>query len=235
VTRPATADRGGRLLKRQKFHPAYFWRYLGREAFRRQHPEAPAIVANAVIILDNWLRPTDRGLEWGSGRSTIWLASRVAHLLSVEHNPVWYARVQDALAARGLAAKVAYRLIDAPGDQMAEPLGHPYAGVADEIPDATLDFVLVDGQMRLRCAEKALGKLKPGGLLALDGANRYLPNAFEGGFTTIQHTRTEPLNEDWRRLQERLATWRRMSTSDGLWDTRFWIKPGCERAGRAPA
>jgi hypothetical protein len=109
---------------------------------------------------------------------------------------------------------------------MAEPLKHPYAGVADEIADATLDFVLVDGQMRLRCAEKALAKLKPGGLLALDGANRYLPNAFEGGFTTIQHTRTEPLNEDWQRLHDRLATWRRLSTSDGLWDTRFWIKPG---------
>jgi predicted O-methyltransferase YrrM len=198
---------------------------LGREAFRRRHPEAPAIVANAVILLDNWLRPTDRGLEWGSGRSTIWLASRVAHLLSVEHNPVWHARVRDAIAARGLAARVVYRLIDAPDDQMAEPLGHPYAGVADEIADASLDFVVVDGQMRLRCTEKALVKLKPGGLLALDGANRYLPNAFEGSFTTIQHTRREPLNQDWQRLQERLVTWRSMSTSDGLWDTRFWIKP----------
>ena len=179
-----------------------------------------------MIVLDNWLRPTDRGLEWGSGRSTTWLASRVAHLLSIEHSPAWYARVQDAIVARGLAAKVAYRLIDAPDDQMAEPLEHPYAGVADEIADGTLDFVLVDGQMRLRCVEKALAKLKPGGLLALDGANRYLPNAFDGGFTTIQYTRTEPLDQEWRRLHERLATWRRMSTSDGLWDTRFWIKPG---------
>jgi hypothetical protein len=145
--------------------------------------------------------------------------------VSVEHNPAWYARVQGAITARYLTAKVTYRLIDAPDDQMAEPLGHPYAGVADEIEDASLDFVLVDGQMRLRCTEKALGKLKPGGLLALDGANRYLPNMFDGGFTTIQFTRAEPLNQDWRRVQERLRTWRAMSTSDGLWDTRFWIKP----------
>jgi hypothetical protein len=116
---------------------------------------------------------------------------------------------------------------------MAEPLEHLYAGVADEVADATLDFVLVDGQMRLRCAEKALAKLKPGGLLALDGANRYLPNAFEGRFTTIQHTRTEPLNQEWRRVQERLRTWRAIGTSDGLWDTRFWIKPGWERDAHA--
>jgi hypothetical protein len=51
--------------------------------------------------------------------------------------------------------------------------------------------------MRLRCVEKAPTKLKPGGLLLLDGANRYLPNRFEAGFTTIQHRRSEPLNEEW--------------------------------------
>ena len=184
------------------------------------------IVANAVIILDQWLRPTDRGLEWGSGRSTTWLAARVGHVVTVEHDPAWHARVQGGLAARCLAAKVDYRLIAAPADQMAEPLEHPYAGVADEIEDGTLDFVLVDGQMRLRCAEKALARLKVGGLLVLDGANRYLPNRLDGGFTTVQHCRTEPLNQDWRSLLERLRDWRAMNTSDGLWNTRFWVKPG---------
>ncbi len=212
-------------MKREKLCPPYLWRYLVQQAFQRQHPEAPVIVANAVIILGNWLRPTDRGLEWGSGRSTTWLATRVAHLLAVEHDPAWHARVQGELESRELAAKVDYRLIEAPADQMAEPREHPYAGVADEIEDGTLDFILVDGQMRLRCAERALAKLKPGGLLVLDGANRYLPNRFEGGFTTIQHTRTEPLNQDWQSLLERLRDWRAMNTSDGLWDTRFWIKP----------
>ena len=197
---PATADRRACAVKRAKLHPPYLWRYLVQQAFQRQHPQAPVIVANAVLILDTWLRPTDRGLEWGSGRSTIWLASRVAHLVSVEHTAVWHARVQGELEARGMTAKVDYRLVEAPDDQMAEPLAHPYAGVADEIEDGTLDFTLVDGQMRLRCAEKALAKLKPGGLLVLDGANRYLPNRFEGSFTTIQHCRTEPLSADWQQL-----------------------------------
>jgi predicted O-methyltransferase YrrM len=183
------------------------------------------IVANAVIILDHWLRPTDRGLEWGSGRSTTWLATRVSHLVTVEHDPLWHARVRGQLEARGLAAKVDYRLIAASDDQMAEPLGHPYAGVADELEDGSLDFVLIDGQMRLRCAQRALAKLKAGGLLVLDGANRYLPNRLEGGFTTVQHRRSEPLNEDWREFGERLQNWRAMNTSDGLWNTRLWVKP----------
>jgi predicted O-methyltransferase YrrM len=212
-------------VKREKLHPPYLWRYLVQQAFQQQHPQAPVIVANAVIILDSWLRPTDQGLEWGSGRSTTWLATRVARLVSVEHDPTWHARVQGELESRGLAAKVDYRLIEAPADQMAEPQYHPYAGVADAIENDTLDFILVDGQMRLRCAEKALAKLRPGGLLVLDGANRYLPNRFERGFTTILHTRSEPLNAEWQSLVARLRNWRAMNTSDGLWDTRLWVKP----------
>lgn len=213
-------------MRFEKLYPPYLWRYLAQQAFHRHHPEVPLIVANAVMILDNWLRPTDSGLEWGSGRSTTWLATRVAHLVSVEHDPTWHERVTRELEARGLAAKVDYRLVEAPRTQMAEPLGHAYANVADEIEDATLDFALVDGQMRLRCTEKVLAKLKLGGLLVLDGANRYLPNRFEGGFTTIQHRRSEPLDEEWRTLAKRLRDWRALVTSDGLWDTRFWVKPG---------
>ena len=213
-------------MKREKLHPPYLWRYLVRQAFQRRHPEVPVMVANAVLILDSWLRPTDRGLEWGSGRSTSWLASRVGHLVTVEHDPGWHAQVSRELEARGLAAKVDYRLVEAPRDQMAEPLEHPYAAIADRIEDDTLDLAVIDGQMRLRCMEKALAKLKPGGLLVLDGANRYLPNRFESGFTTVQLARSEPLNQDWQRVRERLSSWRAMNTSDGLWDTRLWVKPG---------
>ena len=212
-------------MKGKKLYPPYLWRHLVQQAFHRQYPGTPLIVANAVMILHEWLRPTDRGLEWGSGRSTTWLAGRLAHLVSVEHDPAWHARVGAELVAKGVAGKVDYRLIVAPGGQMDEPAGHAYAAVADEFPDDSLDFILVDGQMRRRCAERALAKLKPGGLLVLDGANRYLPNRLEGGFTTIQYRRSEVLDQEWRALAERLAGWRAMNTSDGLWDTRLWVKP----------
>jgi hypothetical protein len=98
------------------------------------------IVANAAILLDSWLRPTDRGLEWGSGRSTTWLAARVAHLVVVEHDCGWHARIQRELTSRGLSAKVDRRLIEAPADQMAQPPEHPYARVADEIENDGLNF-----------------------------------------------------------------------------------------------
>lgn len=212
-------------MKLRKLYPPFFWRYLAQRAFHRAHREAPLIVANAVILLDSWIRPSDRGLEWGSGRSTGWLAARLGGLIAVEHDQRWYDRVGERLRRADLAAKVDYRLIAAPAEQMAEPVDHPYAGVADQLAEESLDLVLVDGQMRLRCMQKALDKLKPGGLLVLDGANRYVPNQFDGGFTTVQIRQSEPLSGEWRELLERLRDWRWMNTSDGLWDTRMWVKP----------
>lgn len=212
-------------MKKEKLYPPYLWRYLVQQAFQKRHPEAPVMVANAVLTLNAWLRPDDRGLEWGSGRSSSWIAERVAHLVTVEHDAAWHAKVQADLAARGLAGKVDYRLVEAAGHQLDEPRDHAYARVADEFADGSLDFAVVDGQMRLRCIERAIDKIKPGGLLVLDGANRYLANDFEGSHSTIMINRDRPLNDEWAEVARRLAGWRAMHTSDGLWDTRFWVRP----------
>jgi hypothetical protein len=48
-------------------------------------------------ILDYLLGPTDIGIEFGSGRSTLWFAKKVKRLISVEHNEVWYKRIKTLL------------------------------------------------------------------------------------------------------------------------------------------
>lgn len=208
--------------------PRHLWRYLVQRYFQRTYPDTPVVVANASVLLNAWLRPTDRAFEWGSGRSTIFFARRVGSLISVEHDQQWYSEVQKRLKREGLEHKVDYRLISAIGDQMDEPQESPYAKAIDAVPDGSLDFVIVDGQMRLRCAERALDKLKPMGLLVIDGANRYLPNDFEGGHTTLRIWRDEPLNESWSHLLDRLKDWRAIHTTDFLWDTKMWVKPTVE-------
>ena len=98
-------------------------------------------------------------------RSTAWFAGKLGRLVSVEHNPGWYERVRARLASENLT-NVDYRLI---------PLDHPesdperaeyatvprYVAVADEFPDDSLDFVLVDGHYRTNCIRRCLGKLRP--------------------------------------------------------------------------
>jgi len=204
--------------------PSYLWRYLVHRQFQRTHPGTPVMVGNATVTLASWLRPTDVGFEWGSGQSTTWIAPRVAHLISVEHDARWHARVVDELDAQGLSERVDYRHADAAGTQFDEPLDSPYAHAIDGVADGSLDFVIVDGQMRLRCMQRALDKLKPMGLLVLDGANRYLPNDFEGGHTTVRINRSEPLNAEWAAVAERLTGWRAIHTTDMLWDTRMWVR-----------
>lgn len=213
------------MVKLSDLPPPHLWRYLVQRYFQRTYPDTPVVVANASVLLNAWLRPTDKAFEWGSGRSTIFFARRVGSLISVEHDESWHHEVQSRLQREGLANKVDYRLIPAPGGQLDEPKDSPYAMAIDAVPDRSLDFVIVDGQMRLRCAERALDKLKPMGLLVIDGANRYIPNAFEGSHLTLRVWRDEPLNEEWRDLLERLKNWRAMHTTDFLWDTRMWVKP----------
>lgn len=212
-------------MRLRSLRPRYVLRRLGQIRFELEHPECPWLPRSTVLLLDNWLKPTDVGIEWGSGRSTVWLAERVAQLTSVEHDEAWYGRVQASLDVRGLRSKVDYRLVPCLLDEQAEPVSHPYAEVAREIADGTIDFALVDGNIRLTCVRLALSKLKPGGLLILDNANRFVPNPHLGGFSTVHEARGEPRSSGWAEVLARLGAWRWLSTTDGIWDTRLWISP----------
>lgn len=207
------------------FRPGYFFRRIGQILYQRRHPDAPWLTASAVLLLSEWLKPDDVGLEWGSGRSTLWFARRVKRLTSVEQDAGWHARIQSALGRQNLLAKVDYRHVECLLKESAEPESHPYAEVAGEFADGSLDFALVDGGIRYPCMRRVLPKLKPGGLLILDNANRYVPNLVDGRHTTVHEPRSQPLSDNWRILLEELARWRAMNASDGIWDTRFWVKP----------
>lgn len=206
------------------FRPSYLFRRLAQLSFERRFPDCPWLNRSAILLLDSWLKPTDRGIEWGSGRSTVWIARRVRHLMSIEDDPSWHARIQEKLARSKVAGRVDYRLVPCDKVEIDEPDAHPYADIVDEVADETLDFALVDGNIRLTCMRRVLPKLKPGGVLVLDNANRYVPNGYLGGHTTVHEPRDQPRTPGWEKVLEDLLPWRWLNTSDGIWDTRFWIK-----------
>ncbi len=212
-------------MRLRNLRPSYLIRRSCQLRFERAHPEAPWLTKSAVLLLHEWLKPTDVGFEWGSGRSTVWFARRVLHLTSVEDSPKWYGDVSQQLMESGLAAKVDYRFVPCELHEQAEPESHTYANVCRELPDGSLDFALVDANIRALCMRLIIPKVRPGGLLILDNANRYVPNPFLGGFTTIHEPRSEPRSEVWAQVLASLADWRRIDTTDGIWDTRFWVKP----------
>lgn len=211
-----------RLTGRSWAHvtPGYVVDRLRVALYQRRHPDHPWLTAQAVAILDTWLKPADEGLEWGSGRSTVWFARRVGRLTSVEHHPEWHERVGRLLAFEGVADKVDYRLLP---DGASEQPTSAYVRTAQDIPDGSLDFALVDGVARASCAEAVLPKIRPGGLLVIDNANWFLPPAGPSRSPRSRHNAAVgPL---WQEVGRQLAAWRCIWTSDGVTDTALWMKP----------
>ena len=69
---------------------SYIFDRLVEKSYRRSHPDTPWLAPAAIDFLAGYLQLRDDMLEFGSGRSTLWFASRVQHISSVEHNPDWY-------------------------------------------------------------------------------------------------------------------------------------------------
>jgi predicted O-methyltransferase YrrM len=183
-------------------------------AYRLTHPGLPWLAPLAIQLLEAYLKPTDAGLEFGSGRSTLWFARRVASLTSVEHNPVWYRTISDALKTGGIR-NVCYQLIEG-GSNPA------YAQAAEGFADNSLDFVLVDGIQRDDCANAVRSKIRPGGLLILDDAHRYLPSDSIAPYA--RRPDQGAASPAWQQFLEAAAAWRCLWTGNGVSDTAIFIK-----------
>jgi predicted O-methyltransferase YrrM len=117
----------------------------------------PWLTEGAIKFLEATIGPASRVLEYGSGASTLWFASRVAELVSVEGNQAWYDRIAAMLENNS-------------GVQLIHHEG--YVGAEATFPDDYFDLVLVDGRKRVACFKAADRVLKPGGYMMLDNSER---------------------------------------------------------------
>ena len=165
-----------------------------------------------IEVLGSWLRPQHKGLEWGSGRSTLWFAQRVNHLISIEHDESWYRRIDSQLMVTKLG-NVDYRLCRNPRE---------YVSCVEQLPRAQLDFVLIDGNSRDRCALAAIPLLKIGGIHIIDNCNWFLPN--DSRAPDSRRAGQGAASHDWELFLQRVCTWRRIWTTNGVTDTALWVK-----------
>lgn len=151
--------------------PRAFSSYL-RFKVTGQRPRLPWISYDAIAELDRVLRPDMDVLEYGSGMSTLWLAERVAALVSVDDSAEWIEFQRHALAKRGFANV---------------SLVHASTKAAYALPaEGPFDFILIDGRYRDACAEQALKMLKPGGTVYLDNSDVTQFNDLDGN---LDHAR----------------------------------------------
>ena len=201
--------------------PRYVVDRLSLWLWQKRHPDCPWLTVPAIELLESLLRSTDEGVEWGSGRSTLWFARRVKHLCSVEHNAQWFARVSSLLAASGLQnVSYCYRSVT---DETHQEQQEPYVSVVEQFAPNSLDFALVDGVFRSACTLAVLPRLRPGGLLIVDNCERYLPS--NSRVPRARSLSDGPLDENWARVAELVRDWRCVWTGNVVMDTAIWFKP----------
>ena len=88
--------------------PRYIVNRIKELIFQQQDPNAPWLTKEAVNFLSAYLKETDCGFEWGSGRSTLWFARRVKKIISVESDKAWYDKVSSQA---GSANKIEYYVL----------------------------------------------------------------------------------------------------------------------------
>jgi predicted O-methyltransferase YrrM len=148
------------------------------------------VTYGAIEFLEAGITRTMRVFEYGSGGSTIFLASRAREVVSVEHDHNWAREVTGAIAALGLTnATVRHVEPSADPSSLHEDASDPdayvssdadfagrsfraYAAAIDEYADGEFDLILLDGRARPSCFKHALPKLSLGGLMILDNADR---------------------------------------------------------------
>ena len=167
--------------------------YRSMRGGRALDAASPWLTFSALRWLEAHMDSTMRVFEWGCGGSTLYFARRVGELISVEHDPVWHAEVQRALAREArLPGRQELHLVvpetaGPRGDRPSGPPGsapsyrserepgrnfHSYAALIDGFEERAFDLVLVDGRARNACIAHAIPRVRPGGWLMLDNAER---------------------------------------------------------------
>lgn len=199
--------------------PRYVWNRLALKLHERNHPEHPWLTADAVHILEELLRPSDKVLEYGAGRSTTWFAKRARQVVSVEHSREWYEWVSAEIAKQQLKN---VKLIHVPltGADIDDPqTWSRYVSGLRRWGPHSFDVILIDGLFRDQCALFSIDRLRSGGILVIDNANWYLP--FK---THSPASVTSPRSSTWRSVQQELAGWRCIRTTNGVTDTLLALK-----------
>lgn len=166
----------GRVLTDLILHPRYVSRCLNHN-LRGKSPlelELPWFSYAAIDFLDEWLRPHMTVCEYGSGGSTLFFASRVKRVFSIEDNATWQELVTGKLAEKGLKNAVVKLF---PFD-FKNPVGFEQSAYLNAIPAEKFDVLVIDGseewtKVRPTCFRKAERHVRSGGIIVVDDSWRY--------------------------------------------------------------
>lgn len=196
------------------FNIIFVFGIIEKLIYESRNPDTPWLTSDAVEFLKYWVKPTDVYLEFGSGQSTGWFLSRVKKTISIEDDPAWYRKIGQKNEKFG--KKFNYVLAKSKKE---------YLDSVKNVPDNSVDICLVDGSYRVDCINKAIPKIKIGGILVLDNAETQLPVSwFSKSFQTHWKNRGQLNKTTTLAVSSILKKWRMVATSDVSQDTVIWVK-----------
>lgn len=194
--------------------------------YQKKYPDHPWLTEDAIKFLSSYLKKSDVGLEFGSGRSTLWFAKRISHLTSVETDSIWFDKVKQAVNCNGIHNVTLIYLEDTSCLPEARQTDSKDILKYNEIikmfqPDS-LEFVLVDGANRSFCANAAIEIVKNGGIIIIDNAEWFIPSdSVSPGAIKLSQP---PYSLEWGKFLEKVKDYRCIRTTNGVWDTYIYIK-----------
>lgn len=148
----------------------------------------PWMTFEAIRFLDRFIDTQSNVFEWGMGGSTLFFLDRAGQIVSVDHDATWFDRLHELISSND--AWKGYRIeptclsqdqavdpssIDQYGSSSPEYQSHrfeDYVRVIDQYDDQSFDIIVDDGRSRPSCVKHGIPKLKLGGILVLDNAER---------------------------------------------------------------
>ena len=157
---------------------------LGRPVDAKGDP-LPWITYPAIDFLSQFDFTDASVFEWGSGFSTLWWAKRCRSITTVESNPKWIPYIRPMLPASIRFLTPAFT-----ESEEVKALHNEHR---------IYDVIVVDnnGPFRPACAEAAVGRLAPGGIILLDNSDQCLKTCRilrNSGLTQIDFTGFVPGN-----------------------------------------
>jgi hypothetical protein len=148
----------------------------------------PWWIEDSVEFVESFLNKDMEAFEWGSGRSTVWLAQRVGFVWTVEHQNQW---VDKVIAMAKLHEISNYEILKRDSKDVLQ-----YSNAISSVPylvspscekvSRMFDCVIVDGRNRVACMRKMIPFLKKTCVVVVDDTHRN--KYFEG---------LELLGRDW--------------------------------------
>ena len=198
-------------MKTYRFNPRYILNKIRSIIYFKKFPDRPWISREAFEVLDLIISPSDKVLEFGSGKSTSYFASKCSYVYSVESNFQWYKKVVNKLT-----------------DLSSSNVNIKYAENESEYLDLSfidneITILFIDGRYRLQSLKEGLKYASDNAIIIIDNSQRYLRHT---NFNSFSPSQTKNIcQDDWLDVFHFLNQhYRHLVVSNGIEDTSFFLK-----------